>query len=255
MSSTNIKHFEVYPNHGLVKERVKPISKLLYKIIPRHTFLPFYYELYLFRVRLFSGGEKKKYIGAKNLKVNIGCGPKGKQGWVNVDAFPAPGVNCIVDSRKSLPFPDNSVQMIFCEHFFEHVDYTEEAPHFISECYRVLQPGGVLRIIVPDIEIYLRGYFEKDWETLKKARPLDDNHNDVYMKCPYANKMELVNVVFRQGFEHRYAYDYENMEHVLKRFGFPKVVRQTFGQSLIQELAIDSPERASESLYAEAQKL
>jgi len=104
--------------------------------------------------------------------VNLGCGLSGKIGWVNVDIIKFPNVNCIYDCRKSLPFPENSVKSIFCEHFIEHLDYKEEVP-FLTECYRVLRVGGVIRIIVPDAEKYLRVYCEKGWGYLSKIHRLD----------------------------------------------------------------------------------
>ena len=69
----------------------------------------------------------RRYREATNLKVNIGCGSRGRPSWVNVDCQALDSVNCVCDCRKVLPFPDNSVRLIFTEHFFEHIDYTEEA--------------------------------------------------------------------------------------------------------------------------------
>ncbi len=69
-----------------------------------------------------------RYKDASDLLVNLGAGNKGKPGWVNVDSYPFTGINCVYDCRKHLPFPDESVKGIFCEHFFEHIDYTEEVP-------------------------------------------------------------------------------------------------------------------------------
>ena len=66
--------------------------------------------------------------------------------------------------------------------------------------------------------------------------------------------MELINVVFRQGFEHKYAYDYETLEFLLHRYGFSNVQQQKFGESWMEELSIDWERRASESLYVEAMK-
>ncbi|NJO06324.1 MAG: methyltransferase domain-containing protein [Chloroflexaceae bacterium] len=163
-----------------------------------------------------------------------------------------PGITCVYDCRKHLPFPDGSVRGIFCEHFFEHLDYTEEVPIFLSECARVLQPGGVLRLIVPDVERYLRAYLADGWQALSAIRPLDDQHTDFFLGCRYNTKMEFINTMFRQGHEHKFGYDYETLAFVLRRYGFRQVVRQSFEVSLRPELAIDQAVRASESLYVEA---
>jgi predicted SAM-dependent methyltransferase len=118
----------------------------------------------------------------------------------------------------------------------------------------VLQPGGVLRIIVPDAERYLRAYCDGGWDTLAQLRPLDAGRIDRFFGCRYRTKLELINQVFRQGHAHKYAYDYETLEFLLHRYGFSQVERREFGQSRLAELFIDQPRRASESLYVEAVK-
>lgn len=134
------------------------LTRILEQAIPQHGYLSFQNEL---SAALHSAKSKtvpKQYDKAKGLLVNLGAGTYGKLGWVNVDISPAPGINCVYDCRKSLPFPNESVKGIFSEHFFEHIDYVEEVPDFLSECYRVLEVGGVIRIIVPDAEQYLFAY-------------------------------------------------------------------------------------------------
>lgn len=249
-----IQHLDIYPDYGSRIERGSGFKKLLNKVVPRHTLLPFWQELYAFRVRLTSRNVHRRYKNSSGLLVNIGAGDKGRPGWVNMDVLKLPGVNCVYDSRKSLPFPDNSVKGIFCEHFFEHIDYTEEVPYFLSECHRVLLVEGVIRIIVPDIERYLHGYVEEGWDALNRLRPLDADRKDFYVGNRYNTKMELINVLFRQGHEHKFAYDYETLSFLLRRYGFDEVYKQEFGKTIMPELLIDTPQRATESLYVEAVK-
>lgn len=245
----------IFPFYGKEVTRQKRfIKKLLYQIIPAHTFLPFLAELRLAWVRLKSFREPSKYVNAKNLLVNIGAGNQGKEGWINIDSFAQPGINCVYDCRKRLPFQDNSVKGIFCEHFFEHLDYTEEVPSFLSECHRVLIPEGIIRLIVPDIEKYINAYCKEGWDDLIALRPLDEDKTDYFFKCKYHVKMELLNVVARQGFEHKYAYDYDNLRFLLLKFGFPNVYCQKFGVSKMAELSLDQRIRSLESLYVEASK-
>ncbi len=215
---------DIHPFYGKeVRNQKRFIKRVIYKIIPAHTFLPFLAELKLTWVRLKSFKERTRYTHAKNLLVNIGAGNQGKEGWINIDGRKQPGINCVYDCRKSLPFSDNSVRGIFCEHFFEHIDYTEEVPYFLSECYRVLMPGGVIRLIVPDIEKYIKGYCQEGWEDLIGLRPLSEEREDSFFKCKYNVKMELLNVVFRQGFQHKYGYDFDNLRFLLLKFGLSGV--------------------------------
>jgi len=244
----------IFPNYGQEVAQASWLKKLLYQIVPRHTFFPFWKELETAWMRFQSRNVPQRYAQSHDLWVNIGAGDRGLANWVNVDLRALPSINCVYDCRKHLPFPNQSVQGIFCEHFLEHLDYTEEAPFFLAECHRVLQPGGILRLIVPDLEKYIRAYCTEDWESLSQIRPLDAEKRDFWLPCRYQTKMELLNVVFRQGHEHKFAYDYETLALLLAKHGFTTLKRQEFGQSLLPELCLDRPERATESLYVEAVK-
>lgn len=245
---------DVFPRYAQknLDARQRWLGRLLRRLVPRHTFEPLRFELAMAWLRLRSRGVERRFAGAHDLLVNLGAGPRGRDGWVNVDAVPAPGVNCLYDCRRRLPFPDGSVRAIFCEHFFEHVDYTEEVPFFLAECRRVLAPGGVLRIVVPDFELYARGYLADGWSELEAVRTLGPGRHDPYVQCRYETKMELLNVVLRQGSQHKWAYDWESLRHVLERHGFSPVERSAFGESRLPELRLDAPERRPESLYVEA---
>jgi len=254
------KPLDLYPNFESYLAHSRGVKRVLMKalpFIPRHAYHPVLNELRLALNRLLGhlNPAHRRYKGQRNLMVNIGCGSFGMPGWVNIDVYHLPGVNCVFDCRKNLPFDDGSVKGIFTEHFFEHIDYCEEVPFFLSECYRTLQPGGVLRIVVPDAEKYLRAYCSEGWEELTKIRPLGPDHSDqAAYGTKYNTKMELLNVVFRQYREHKFAYDFVTLEFVLRRYGFSQVRHSEFGVSLLPELSIDLPERASESLYVEAVK-
>ncbi len=250
----SVEHLDIFPRYGLQTARRQVPGRWLSRFIPRHTVLPFREELYAWRTRLNRKRVRKRYAGACDLLVNLGAGKEGHAGWVNVDLYPYAGINCVFDCRKELPFPDGSVRAIFCEHFFEHIDYTEEVPFFLSECRRVLKDGGVIRIIVPDAGAYLHAYCVEGWDALRRLRPMTSDRTDLIFEHTYHTKMELINLVFRQGYEHKFAYDYETIEFLLYRYGFSCVQRMEFGRSRLPELAIDLVDRATESLYVEAIK-
>jgi predicted SAM-dependent methyltransferase len=252
-----VQGLDIYPNCDeriALKKGTKRAIATAFSFLPRHTYLPLLHELRTAWRRLGTAKELRRFRDARGLAINIGCGSSGRPDWINADIDPLPGVNCTWDCRKSLPFPDNSAKCIFTEHFVEHLDYSEEIPYFLSECKRVLEPRGVVRIVVPDAEKYLEGYCRDGWEELVKLRQLGPGLIDGAFGSKYNTKMELVNVIFRQYYEHKFAWDYDTMQFVLRRYGFSSVYRQSFGQSLFPSLAIDLPERASESLYVEAVK-
>jgi SAM-dependent methyltransferase len=61
------------------------------------------------------------------------------------------------DLRKGIPFADGTFDGVYHCHVLEHID-REDAPAFMAECLRVLKPGGVLRVVVPDLEALARKY-------------------------------------------------------------------------------------------------
>src|SRR5450755_1734090 len=101
-------------------------------------------------------------------KVNIGSGLSGAPGWYNIDNSPTILLSRLPLGRqlfrtpnwpkdvhrhnvkKGLPFADQSVRYIYSSHTFEHFTW-EDSVLIAKECFRVLQTGGVIRIVVPDL--------------------------------------------------------------------------------------------------------
>jgi predicted SAM-dependent methyltransferase len=233
------------------------VKKTLYKFFPfmPKTNLAIGRKLYATKVKLNEKNVIKALSNKKDVYANIGCGGSGlAEGWVNIDYIKYENVTSCFDCSKNLPFADSTVKGIFCEHFFEHLDYKNEVPYFLQSCFRSLEKNGVLRIIVPDAEKYLLGYCAAGWDMLKKTRPLDDDLTDVLMGIRYQTKMQLINEVFRQDGEHKYAWDFETMKLALNNAGFTVVEKMDYLKSHDPVLAIDMLVRKPESLYVEAVK-
>jgi predicted SAM-dependent methyltransferase len=100
-----------------------------------------------------------------STKLNLGCGGRFRDGWVNVN-FTSTGRGVIeADLGKGVPFSDQSFDMIYHSHLLEHFSKAD-ALVFLKDCFRVLRPGGVIRIAVPDLESITRNYLF----ALEKAR-------------------------------------------------------------------------------------
>lgn len=184
----------------------------------------------------------------KGHLVNVGCGPQILDGFVNVDLFRADKRVVKWDCRHSLPFANDAVAGIRVEHFVEHLEVREELTEFLCDCHRVLQPGGVLRVIVPDGEKYVRAYCKGDltsFATLGFSVPFP---------VDLPTRMDVVNHVFHQSHEHRWAYDFENLSDRLRGAGFSQIRRSEFGQSAVPQLAQDRDVHKPYSLYVEATK-
>jgi len=90
-------------------------------------------------------------------KLNLGCGGRFRDDWVNVN-FTSTGPGVIAANLgEGIPFPDESFDIVYHSHLLEH--FTKPgAADFLKECLRVLKPGGVIRVAVPDLEAIIRNY-------------------------------------------------------------------------------------------------
>ncbi len=181
--------------------------------------------------------------GGGRLKVNLGSGPLPRQGWLNVDGW-SKAADLIQDLGRGLDLPDACAQLAFSEHVLEHLEYPRQARVFLREICRILEPGGHVRVIVPDAERLMRAYTADDREALKRLAPSE------------TTPIEAVNRVFRERGFHRFAWDFDLLASELVGAGFQAVRRASFRDSPIDELNIDhdEPERILQSLYVEAQK-
>ena len=130
--------------------------------------------------------SRKDVLSQRPLMVNLGSGPTGPESWVNLDRSPTmilrhaplvaktihktgligdhhlvPWQSHIVrqDLTKPLPFADETVDAVYSSHFFEHIYYSD-AHAIARECFRVLKPGGILRLALPDGEAWARELVE-----------------------------------------------------------------------------------------------
>jgi predicted SAM-dependent methyltransferase len=209
-----------------------------------------------FALAKFTAGTQ--FRGKTGLRLNVGCGRNVADGYVNIDVVSRHPKVVFWDCRKSLPFDNDSVEVIFSEHFFEHVEYPAQSSTFLKECHRCLKKGGVVRIVVPDGGLYLPLYDSPSWEEMMRIRPLaacEGGYRDFWLGGPiYRTKMEFINAIFRQGVEHKFIYDSQTLELHMKECGFETVQRQEYGISASQHPPLDSDARRTESLYVEGMK-
>lgn len=224
-------------------------------------------------------------------KINLGCGPIGRDDWINFDwgilafihSFPFieklfykmgfipagyktkwPKNLKLYDCRRKLPFVFDSIDFIYASHFLEHLKKFE-AERVLKECFRVLKKGGVLRIIVPDLKKILSRYIEKDSKFF-----LDSVGPEERQKLGGLAIADLLNMMFYPEFyrvkfygisrlaalfirPHKWMYDFESLSRLLKGFGFKAIEEREFRQGEVPDLDVLDlfPEM---SFYVEAKK-
>jgi len=104
--------------------------------------------------------------------LNVGCGPHYHEDWVNLD-FVSTGPGVIAHNLlKGIPFENDRFEVVYHSHVLEHFSKAD-GQRFIAECYRVLKPGGILRIAVPDLQKIITEYVSL---MAKMKESADDPH-------------------------------------------------------------------------------
>lgn len=179
--------------------------------------------------------------------VNVGCGANITDKYLNLDYFWKPGIDLCWDVTKGIPCKENTIKGIFTEHCLEHISFSA-CKDVIAEFFRILRPGGVVRIIVPDAELYIELYIAS-----RGGKEVRFPNQGDYVFEDFFTPLMAVNRIFRDH-EHLYAYDFETMSALLSRQGFIEIKKQSFRRGLESELLVDSEQRKDESLYLEARK-
>ena len=215
------------------------------------------------------------------LKLNLGCGSVRPENWINTDSslnaniqkIPLIGkrisklfnpVEYVSDNfrymnlNKKWRFKDNSVDVVYASHLFEHLSL-KSAALFMNEAYRCLKPGAAIRIVVPDLYKISKKYIE-DYEAG------NENASDFIMwainmhrEGQYGNPGLLKKVVLEmQGYphQHKFMYDEKSLAKLFRDTGFKQIESLSYGVSnLIGSIKdVEGTKESYLSVYIEAKK-
>ena len=105
------------------------------------------------------GSEGKK-------KLHLGCGENLLPGWLNSDLVPQFPQAIRLDAASRFPLEDACLDYVFSEHMIEHITYAK-GQAMLAECFRVLKPGGKIRISTPDMA-FVVGLYQREKTQLQK---------------------------------------------------------------------------------------
>ena len=148
-------------------------------------------------------------------KLHLGCGVKNLPGWFHVDALDYEHVDHKGPVDDLAFIPDGQVGLIYACHVLEHFG-RKETVRVLTEWRRVLRPGGVLRLAVPDYEacakLYLSGVLDRGLEDVRGLmiggqRDQYDFHGNVF------DTADLTRFLKEAGFSSVRPWDWRTTEH------------------------------------------
>jgi predicted SAM-dependent methyltransferase len=200
--------------------------------------------------RAKAAGAYRKYLEENKVrKLQLGSGDNILGSWLNTDLGGWNRDAVYLDATKPMPFMDGTFDYVFAEHMIEHLDY-RDGEGMLRECFRVMRPGGRIRLATPDLAVILGLY------TKERSR-----EQDAYVRCvtdawlkdaPCPHHVFVINNAMR-AWGHRFIHDFDTLSMALKSAGFSKIKQCKMGESSDPHLR--GIEKKVEDGYAAARKL
>jgi hypothetical protein len=186
---------------------------------------------------------------SKDLQLHIGCGRGHLPGWINIDVDPAP---LAMNVLWGLPFGERSVRRVFVSHLLEHLFYPRDVQFFLGELRRVMAPGAVARIVVPDIAKCIAAYAANDRAFFASRRETWDwwpeNATRLEDFLAYAGAGAEPAHLFEA---HKYGYDLETLTKVLTEAGFVRIRTSGYMASDDPALRVDDVSAVAKARYGD----
>ncbi|ERR1035437_468185 len=206
--------------------------------------------------------------------LNLGCGVDVAAGWINIDRSPSvlldrvPPVKHLLrwlgilaaghmatwprsvvryDLRRGIPYGDRSVDAIYSSHMLEHM-YLNQARDLLKECERVLKPGGIIRVALPDCGVVASDFVQQEAAGVADAG-LQFNRSLVggLLKAP-SRRQRLVGLASSD--QHRWYPTRSLVRQLLMEAKFVRVAERGFLEGDLPALV--SVERREDSMFVEA---
>ena len=169
------------------------------------------------------------YLRAHSVrKLQIGAGPVSLPDWLNTDFYPVAPADVFMDATKPFPLADRTFDCIFSEHVIEHITY-QEGCSMLRESWRVLKPGGWIRLATPDLKQFVDLFSHPQNERQRRYVEWSMAANNPEVKA--GNECFVLNS-FVRNWGHQFIYDFPTLSASLKEAGFVGVRACAPGESL-----------------------
>lgn len=161
-------------------------------------------------------------VTSAGLRLNVGCGDTRIPGFVGIDVRPSRGADYVLPAWDDSPFQPGSVAEIYSRHMLEHLN-PGDARRTLTTWRRLLAPGGLLRLIVPDLEFHARQLLGQQVSWTR-----DPAENLAHALAGFYGWRDA-----RRGGDaedaHRWGYTWPTLLALLAEIGFVEIRRATSG--------------------------
>ena len=208
------------------------------------------YKLFSSKFNPLIQSKIKKILASKStISLHIGCGTLYKEGWINIDNNSDNNIKNLdvnYNLANGIPFPDNSVDYIYHEHFIEHLSLNEGL-NFLEECYRVLKKGATMRVACPDLDQLIQHYINNTWQQQDWVTKY---------QCQWIEtRCQMINTCMnKEPWGHKYVYNKEELKLRLTQSGFRKsdIIETQYGLS--SHLKLNNIDTRKDSMFFEITK-
>jgi len=152
-------------------------------------------------------------------KLQIGAHVCVLSGWLNSDLYPQSIGSITLDATKPFPIPDASFDYVFSEHQLEHISHSQ-AVSMLRECWRILRPGGKIRLAVPSLDRMVALFQPARTELQERYIRFMTNISWPGVSDP--SPCFAINSAF-MDFGHKFLYDQTTLRKALEAAGFDQV--------------------------------
>ena len=177
----------------------------------------------------------RAYLSSHRIKkLHLGCGKNDLNGWLNTDLREDKQRRIIfLDVTKKFPFVSSIIDYVFSEHLIEHLKY-RDGEKMVRECFRVLRPGGKMRVSTPDLKFLIDLYLARKKSDLQKKYITWAVNAFLTDFEIYSDTFVINNFFYNWG--HRFIYDYKTLKNLLRGCGFKNIRRFELGKSNCRNL-------------------
>ncbi len=224
-------------------------------------FLKYANSLALLRYTALNDRRLKKFFTDNPVeRLHVGCGLCVLPGWCNVlyDRNQEYGRVKSLNGAwwlnynllKPWPWPENSVRFVAGAHFIEHLDINQ-CLKFCRGAFKVLKPGGVIRLSCPDLEIYARHYVQGNEKFFADQ--------EIRKACAYNDAQTPSQIFAAKAYDnngaHKWFHDFSSLKNILQRVGFVNIQKVARLEGKTPDLPLlEIPQREIETVYVEAEK-